>query len=67
MGYTEIYQKIYKALEQDGLDTSSIVEPAKRIADALWEIKTITSVSSLKMPNTIEITKSIIHDRFEQR
>lgn len=66
MGYTEIYQKIYKALEQDGIDTSSIVEPAKRITDALWEIKTITSVSSFKMSNTIEVTKSIIHNRFEQ-
>jgi len=65
MGYTEIYQKIYKALELDGIDISSVVEPAKRITDALWEIKTITSVSSLKIPNTIEITKSIIHDRFE--
>ena len=65
MGYTEIYQKLYKALELDGIDISSVVEPAKRITDALWEIKTITSVSSLKIPNTIEITKSIIHDRFE--
>ena len=65
MGYTEIYQKIYKALEQDGIDTSSIVEPAKRITDALWEIKTIASVSSFKISNTIEITKSIIHDRFQ--
>jgi len=65
MGYTEIYQKIYKALEQDGIDTSSIVEPAKRITDALWEIKNIASVSSFKIPNTIEITKSIIHDRFQ--
>ena len=65
MGYTEIYQKIYKALELDGIDAFSIVEPAKRIADALWEIKTITSISKFKMPNTIEITKSIIHDRFQ--
>ena len=67
MGYTEIYQKIHKALELDGIDTSSIVEPAKRITDALWEIKTITSVSNFDIPNTIEIIKSIIHDRFEQR
>lgn len=66
MGYTEIYQKIYKALEQDGIDTSGIVEPAKRITDALWEIKTITNLSSFKVPNTIEVTKSIIHNRFEQ-
>jgi len=65
MGYTEIYQKIYKALELDGIDTPSIVEPAKRITDALWEIKNIASVSSFKIPNTIEITKSIIHDRFQ--
>ena len=66
MGYTEIYQKIYKALELDGIDTPSIVEPAKRITDALWEIKTITNLSSFKVPNTIEVTKSIIHNRFEQ-
>ncbi len=65
MGYTEIYQKIYKALELDGVDTPSIVEPAKRITDALWEIETIASVSSFKISNTIEITKSIIHDRFQ--
>jgi hypothetical protein len=65
MGYTEIYQKIYKALELDGIDTPSIVETAKRITDALWEIKNIASVSSFKISNTIEITKSIIHDRFQ--
>jgi hypothetical protein len=65
MGYTEIYQKIYKALEKDGVDISTIVGPAKRITDALWEIKIITTLPNFEIPNTIEVTKSIIHDRFE--
>ncbi len=67
MGYTEIYQKIYKALEQDGVDKSTIVGPAKRITDALWELKIITTLENFQIPNTIEVTKSIIDSRFEQR
>jgi hypothetical protein len=65
MGYTEIYQKIYRALEQDGVSVSEIVGPAKRITDALWEISIITNLPNFKIPNTIKVIKSIIHDRFE--
>ncbi|MEY2868798.1 MAG: hypothetical protein RIR01_1261 [Bacteroidota bacterium] len=66
MGYTEIYQEIYKALQTDGVDTTIIVGPAKRITDALWELKIITTLSNFQIPNTIELTKSIIHSRFQQ-
>lgn len=65
MGYTEIYQNIYKALEKDGVDKSIIVGPAKRITDALWELNVITTLENFQIPNTIELTKSIIDNRFQ--
>ena len=52
-------------LFRSGVDISTIVGPAKRITDALWELKIITTLPNFEMPNTIEVTKSIIHDRFE--
>lgn len=65
MGYTEIYKQIHSALLKDGVDPTAIVGPAKRITDALWEFKIITTLPNFQIPNTIETAKSIIDNRFE--
>lgn len=65
MEYTQIYQQIYSALLKDNVDPTAIVGPAKRITDALWELKIITALPNFEIPNTIATAKSIIDNRFE--
>jgi hypothetical protein len=39
MGYTEIYKEIYTALQKDSIPTENLNVSARKITDAIWDIK----------------------------
>ena len=64
MGYTEIYKEIYAALQEDLIPTENLNVSARKITDAIWDIKLSIDYGS-KFLNTLEAVNRIVNDRFK--
>ena len=64
MGYTEIYKEIYAALQKDSIPTENLNVCARKITDAIWDIKLSIDYSS-RFSNTLEAVNRIVNDRFK--
>jgi hypothetical protein len=64
IGYTDIYQQIYKALENDFVPEENLNVSARKITDAVWELKLSLDYGT-RFPNTLEKVNKIINDRFQ--
>ena len=64
IGYTDIYQQIYKALKNDFVPEENLNVSARKITDAVWELKVSLDYGS-RFPNTLEKVNKIINDRFQ--
>ena len=64
MGYTEIYKEIYIALQEDLIPTENLNVSARKITDAIWDIKLSIDYGS-RFLNTLEAVNRIVNDRFK--
>ena len=64
MRYTEIYQEIYAALQKDSIPTENLNVSARKITDAVWDIKLSIDYGS-RFLNTLEAVNTIVNNRFK--
>jgi hypothetical protein len=64
MGYTGIYKEIYQALKADSIPDENLNVSARKITDAIWDIKLAIDYDS-RFSHTIEAVNKIINNRFE--
>jgi hypothetical protein len=64
MGYTEIYKEIYTALQKDSIPTENLNVFARKITDAVWDIKLSIDYGS-RFLNTLEAVNTIVNNRFK--
>ena len=64
MGYTQIYKEIYAALQKDSIPTENLNVSARKITDAIWDIKLAIDYGS-KFSNTLEAVNRIVNNRFK--
>jgi hypothetical protein len=64
MRYTEIYKEIYAALQKDSIPTENLNVSARKITDAIWDIKLSIDYGS-RFLNTLEAVNTIVNNRFK--
>jgi hypothetical protein len=64
MGYTEVYKEIYEALQKDSIPNENLNVSARKITDAIWDIKLSIDYGS-KFLNTLEAVNRIVNGRFK--
>jgi hypothetical protein len=64
MRYTEIYKEIYAALQKDSIPTENLNVFARKITDAVWDIKLSIDYGS-RFLNTLEAVNTIVNNRFK--
>jgi hypothetical protein len=64
MGYTEVYKEIYEALQKDSIPNENLNVSARKITDAIWDIKLSIDYGS-KFFNTLEAVNRIVNGRFK--
>jgi hypothetical protein len=64
MKYTEIYKEIYAALQKDSIPTENLNVSARKITDAVWDIKLSIDYGS-RFLNTLEAVNTIVNNRFK--
>jgi hypothetical protein len=64
MGYTDIYKEIYQALKADSTPEEQLNVFARKVTDAIWDIKLSIDYGS-RFQNTLETVKQIINNRFQ--